>query len=47
MTDNDRPVEPVGGAGLFDVDPDQDGVSQSSEQMVTGDVDALPDDLEL
>jgi hypothetical protein len=47
MTDNDRTVEPAGGAGLFDVDPEQDGVSQDAEQPVTGDAPALPDDEEL
>ncbi len=47
MNDNDRTVEPVGGAGLFDVDPDQSGVSQDPAHQATGDLDALPDDQEL
>jgi hypothetical protein len=47
MDDNDRTVEPIGGAGLFDVDPDQSGVNQEPEQPVTGDVAALPDEQEL
>lgn len=48
MGNNDaQPVQPVGGAGLFDVDPDQGGVSQDSKVMVEGDVDALPEDMEL
>ncbi|MFF7652873.1 hypothetical protein ACFZCY_24135 [Streptomyces sp. NPDC007983] len=41
------PPYPVGGAGIFDVDPDQDGVSQDPDQEVTSDVDALPEDMEL
>jgi hypothetical protein len=40
-------VEPVYGAGVFDVDPDQTGVSQSASVVVTGDVDALPLDMDL
>ena len=48
MTEIDHPpVEPVGGAGLFDVDPAQDGVSQDPDGPATGDVEALPEDLEL
>jgi hypothetical protein len=39
--------EPAGGAGLFDVDPDQRGVSQDPNVPVTGDVPALAEDLEL
>jgi len=47
MTDNDsRPVDPVGGAGIFDVAPEQGGVSQDPNVAVTGDVDALPEDME-
>jgi len=46
MTDNDRPPEPAGGAGVFDVDPNQDGVSQEPGQSVAGDIAALPQDLE-
>ncbi|MGW1586330.1 hypothetical protein [Streptomyces sp. NPDC002386] len=37
------PVEPRGGAGLFDVDPDQSGVSQDPNVVVMGDIDALPE----
>ncbi len=39
--------EPAGGAGLFDVDPDQRGVSQDPAAPVSGDVEALAEDLEL
>jgi hypothetical protein len=39
--------EPAGGAGLFDVDPDQRGISQDPAVAVTGDVEALAEDLEL
>lgn len=42
-----QPVQPMGGAGLFDVDPDQGGVSQDPTVTVEGDVDALPEDMEL
>jgi hypothetical protein len=47
MDDNNRTVEPIGGAGVFDVDPDQSGLSQDPAQPATGDVAALPDDQEL
>jgi hypothetical protein len=40
-------VEPAGGAGLFDVDPDQHEVSQDPGVAITGDVESLPEDLEL
>lgn len=40
-------VEPTYGAGIFDVDPDQTGVSQSASVVVTGDVAALPLDMDL
>jgi hypothetical protein len=47
MTDNEHaPVNPVGGAGLFDVDPSQAGVSQDPNTVVTGDVAELPVDME-
>ncbi len=47
MTDIDHPpAEPVGGAGLFDVDPAQEGIDQDP-RPATGDVEALPDDQEL
>ncbi|MEU1406375.1 hypothetical protein ABZ471_29110 [Streptomyces sp. NPDC005728] len=39
----DKPVEPRGGAGLFDVDPDQAGVSQDPKVVVEGDIDAYPE----
>jgi hypothetical protein len=42
-----EPVYPAGGAGLFDVDPDQGGVSQSPDVTITGDVAALPENMEL
>ncbi|MFD5792332.1 hypothetical protein [Streptomyces diastatochromogenes] len=38
-----KPVEPRGGAGIFDVDPDQSGVSQDPNVIVKGDIDALPE----
>lgn len=41
-----QPVVPAGGAGLFDVDPDQSGVSQDPNVEVTGDIAALPLDME-
>ena len=48
MSDEERlPTHPVGGAGLFDVDPEQGGVSQNPQVAVTGDADALPEDMEL
>jgi len=40
----DDTVEPQGGAGLFDVDLDQAGVSQSPDVVVTGDVSVLSED---
>jgi hypothetical protein len=40
------PVNPKGGAGLFDVDPVQGGVSQDPKVTVRGDADALPEDME-
>lgn len=47
MPDKDHPpVDPKGGAGLFDVDPEQGGVSQDSKVAVRGDMDALPEDME-
>ena len=39
-------VEPAGGAGVFDVDPDQSRVSQDPATPVTGDVQSLPVDME-
>jgi len=41
------PVIPAGGAGLFDVDPDQRGISQEPNADVTGDIPALPEDMDL
>jgi hypothetical protein len=43
----DELPEPAGGAGLFDIDPDQRGVSQDPHVAVTGDAEALAEDLEL
>jgi hypothetical protein len=43
----DETVEPQYGAGLFDVDPDQGGISQSPDVVVTGDVSVLSEDMEL
>jgi hypothetical protein len=45
--DSNELREPAGGAGLFDVDPDQRGVSQDSQLPVIGDAEALAEDLEL
>ncbi|MBG0853603.1 hypothetical protein I2W78_17555 [Streptomyces spinoverrucosus] len=48
MTESElKPVEPQGGAGLFDVDPDQAGVSQDPNAVVKGDVDVLPENGEV
>src|SRR5215469_7578298 len=41
-----RPVVPFGGAGLFDVDPDQSSVNQDPHVEVTSDIAALPLDME-
>ena len=41
------PVVPLGGAGLFDVDPDQGGVSQDPAVAIQGDVGSLPEDMEV
>jgi hypothetical protein len=40
-------VEPAGGAGLFDIDLNQDDLSQDPNVPIVGDVDALPEDMEL
>jgi hypothetical protein len=40
------PVLPAGGAGLFDVDPDQSSVNQDPHVEVTSDIAALPLDME-
>lgn len=45
--DPDELREPAGGAGLFDVDPDQQGVSQEPHVPVIGDVEALDEEMEL
>jgi hypothetical protein len=48
MTDTiTLPTEPLGGGGLYDIDPDQGGMSQDSEAIALGDVEALPESLEL
>jgi hypothetical protein len=39
--------EPAGGAGLFDVDPDQRGVSQDPAVAVSSDIEALAENMEL
>ena len=38
-----EPVEPAGGAGVFDVDPDQEGISQRPGSAVDGDVPSVPE----
>lgn len=43
-TTADSTVEPVYGAGLYDVDPAQGGVSQSPDVVVSGDIAAMPED---
>ncbi|MER5742170.1 hypothetical protein ACFV97_27075 [Streptomyces sp. NPDC059913] len=43
----EKPTYPVGGAGIFDVDPDQRGVSQNPDTVVASDTDALPEDTEI
>lgn len=40
------PVDPKGGAGLFDVDPEQGGVSQDPKVVVKGDAAEFPEDME-
>lgn len=48
MNDSEQtPPYPEGGAGIFDVDPDQGGISQDPDHEVTSELDALPDDMEL
>lgn len=42
-----KPVEPRGGAGLFDVDPDQAGVSQDPKKVVKGDISVFPENAEV
>jgi hypothetical protein len=46
-TPDQQPPYPVGGAGVFDVDPSQDDVSQDPNVAVDGDVQALPEDVEI
>lgn len=43
----DKPVEPRCGAGLFDVDPDQSGVSQDPKAVVKGDIAVFPENAEV
>jgi len=45
--DEPHPVNPAGGAGLFDVDPDQRGISQDPDVAVPSDIPALPEDMDL
>lgn len=40
----DSTIEPVFGAGLYDVDPSQGDVSQSPNVVVTGDIAVMPVD---
>ena len=40
-------VVPAGGAGLFDVDPDQGVVSQDPAVAARGDLASLPEDMEV
>ena len=47
MASLQQPTAPFGGAGLYDVDPDQARLSQSSSVVITGDVAALPEDMEV
>ncbi|MFI9828010.1 hypothetical protein ACIHIX_10005 [Streptomyces sp. NPDC051913] len=42
-----KPVEPRGGAGVFDVDPDQSGVSQDPKKVVKGDISVFPENAEV
>lgn len=42
-----KPVEPRGGAGVFDVDPDQSGVSQDPKAEAKGDLDVFPENGEV
>ena len=42
-----EPVVPVGGAGLFDVDPAQNDISQDPDVAVSGDLVAFPEDEDL
>ena len=42
-----EPVEPAGGAGLFDVDQDQGNLSQDPNVPIVGDAIAIPEDKEL
>jgi hypothetical protein len=39
--------EPQGGAGIFDVDPDQEDVTQDPNAVVTGDLDSFSEDEDL
>ena len=41
-----KPTEPAGGAGIFDIDPPQDDVSQDRATVVVSDIHALPEDME-
>ena len=45
-TNDPPPPPPSGGAGLYDVDPEQKGISQDPSVVVKGDVQALPEDME-
>ncbi len=41
-----EPVQPRGGAGIFDVDPAQAALPQGGAVPALGDLDHLPEDLE-
>ena len=47
MPDNaaagDMPVEPRGGSGIFEGEPDQTGLSQDPNVVVKGDADVIPE----
>jgi len=43
MSTTTVPLSPVGGAGVTDADPPQDGISQDPAVEVVGDVDELPE----
>lgn len=43
---NDSLPAPRNGAGLFDVDPDQSGVTQDPNVIVRGDIEVFSEDVE-
>ena len=46
MSGEHQITEPSGGAGLYDVDPDQRDVSQDPTVAIVGDVEALPEEVD-